>query len=429
MSRFRSLPRLALLTLLGLLVSFGSRGDESDPPGAREVDALVEEYLRLDGKRDDERARGDEILARLESLAPLTAAEARAWRKKITRLWGEGPKLETKSGTRYLDEDAETGLYLVGGETKRPKGLFIGLHGGTEGVGDANSAHGHFHAAALKRKWVAIFPQVRRKVRQGWTRHETEEFVLELIDRARRTWKIDPDHVYLGGHSMGGYGTWTLGGHHADRFAGLIPAAGAPTPFRNGQPVAPVGRGVIPNLRNTRLVIYQSEDDPNVKVEWNRAAVAELEEARERWGGFDFEYWEVTGQGHGAPPGGFRALVEKIAEAEREPRPEMLVWEQSLPWKRHFAWLWCDAPRAGTLLTATLDRETNTVRVTGPIDGLGLCVLLDDELLDLDRDVVVRHDEEERFRGRAERTLVALLSSGASGDPRLTFDARIRLER
>jgi pimeloyl-ACP methyl ester carboxylesterase len=77
------------------------------------------------------------------------------------------------------------------------------------------------------------------------------------MERARRTWKIDPDRVYLCGHSMGGYGSWTLGAHHADQIAAIAPSAGAPTPFMDGSgKVTGISSGIVPNLRNVLVRIY-----------------------------------------------------------------------------------------------------------------------------------------------------------------------------
>ena len=78
---------------------------------------------------------------------------------------------------------------------------------------------------------------------------------------------------------MGGYGTWTLGAHHADRVAALAASAGAPTPI-----TGPSGKyedveiGVIPSLRNVPIVIYQSDDDPNVPPAANEIGRASCRE-------------------------------------------------------------------------------------------------------------------------------------------------------
>jgi predicted esterase len=401
-----------------------------DGPSSSEVKKLVAEYVELDGTVEEERARQDEILALLEPLDPLTKSSAKSWKKKIAKLWSKGPKLEKKSGRRYLWEKENRGLFILGGETKRPKGLLIGMHGGGKGSGDAWSSHGAYNSVASKENWLGIFPEVLVKTECGWTDSGTEEFVLELVERALCTWKIDRNQVFFGGHSMGGYGSWTLGAHHADLVAGLIPSAGAPTPIMNrDEVVVDVVEGVIPNLRNTSIIVYQSDDDPQVPPDANQMAVKKLQEAKERWGGFDFEYWEVSGYGHGAPPGGYLAHAAKIRDKVRNPRPDKIVWEQELPWKRQFYWLWCERPEAFRLIVAELDRDKNEVRITCKGDHGGLHVLVDEELVDLAREVVVLLNDEEVFRGQPTLSLQAVLSTGAKGDSERTYTARIPLAR
>ncbi|MGH8505166.1 MAG: prolyl oligopeptidase family serine peptidase [Stenotrophobium sp.] len=50
--------------------------------------------------------------------------------------------------------------------------------------------------------------------------------VLEVIADVSRRYHVDPDRIYLMGHSMGGYGTNNVGTHHPDLFAAIAPAEG-----------------------------------------------------------------------------------------------------------------------------------------------------------------------------------------------------------
>jgi pimeloyl-ACP methyl ester carboxylesterase len=415
------------VALAALALAIGSvRSPAPDePPNEREVDRLVDEYLALDGKSAVGLRRQDEILARLELLPPLDEKESRKWRKEILKRWGKGPELEGKSGRHWLWEEEELGRYIVGGKTRGAKGLLVALHGGGAGSGDAESAHGWFAGPASSRKWLEIAPEVLAKTDRGWTDGGTEEFVIELVERALRTFDVDRDRVYLAGHSMGGFGSWTLGAHHADLFAGIAPSAGAPTPILSGGEVVDIAEGVVPSLRNVRVAVYQSDDDPRVPPGPNRKAVALLAEHAERYGGYSHEYWEVTGRGHDEPPGGVDKLLLKVDEFARDPRPAKVVWQPVLRWKRQFYWLWWDRPEPRALLVATLDREANTVtlELSHSADGVG--VLLDDELLDLDREVVVVRDGVEAWRGLPQRSLAVILATGARGDPALTYEARV----
>ena len=395
---------------------------------AKQQDELVDRYLAGEERSDKGFEARQAILAQLERAPELTDALEKSWRKKLAKTWERGRELEKKTGQAYWWEDEERGLYIVGGETKKPKGLLIAMHGGGAGAGDAWSSHGAYNGAANGLDWVAIYPEVLEKTEHGWTDAGTEEFVLDLVDAALRTWKLDRDRVYFAGHSMGGYGTWTLGAHHADRVAGLAPSAGAPTPIVDASgAVIGIDEGVIPSLRNVRLVIYQSDDDPQVPPAVNRGAAAELAKAREHWGGFDYEYWEVSGQGHGPPPGGYAAQLAKIAEGSRNAHPEKIVWQPVLAWKRQFHWLWWEKPALKQTVVAEVDRSKNSVKVECPGDAKGLHVLLDPALLDLEKEVVVFLGEKEVFRGLAQLRLSTLVRTGVHGDPELTFSSRVPL--
>ena len=246
---------------------------------------------------------------------------------------------------------------------------------------------------------------------------------MELVDSALRTFKIDPDHVYLVGHSMGGYGSWMLGGHHADRLAAIAPSAGAATPIRErrGGPVVAIQEGVLPSLRNVFVSIYQSLDDPRVPPAPNQFAAQALGSLAKKWGGYDHHYWEVDGRGHAAPPGGFVAQLEKVVQHVRNPVPERLVWQPVLPWKRQFYWLYWEEPRPNAVVVADLDRAANAIKITCDRPTDGLRVLLDERVLDTQKEVVVSVNGSEVFRGMVARSLRTMLQTSWHPDPKLQF--------
>ena len=192
------LPLAAFLALTPLLFQ------EARPPSARETNELIEAYFLADGRTDEGLAEQRRVVARLDEGPELTASQAKTWRKKLLKVWSKGRKLEKDSGKAFFFEEEERGLFIVGGETKRPKGLLLCMHGGGVGSGDAWSAHSGYNPAAKDLDWLAIYPEVLKKTARGWTDSGTEEFVMDLVECARRTWKIDPNRVYFAGHSMGG---------------------------------------------------------------------------------------------------------------------------------------------------------------------------------------------------------------------------------
>ena len=364
--------------------------------------------------------------------------DAAKWREELLKLWGKGAELPKKGGDRWYfeDEKPKRGRYIVGGKTSKPKGLMIALHGGGLGSADAGGAASWYGGSASSEKWVMIAPQALEATERGWTTSGTEEWVLDLVDQARRTWDIDANRVYFVGHSMGGYGSWTLGAHHADRVAALAPSAGAPTPYLNRQTdeVEGIVDGIIPSLRNTPMVVFQSIDDPRVPPGPNQAAARQVAEAAERWGGYEqFTYWEVDGVGHGAPKEGVEAHIEKIAGFLRDPLPLKVVWQPDLAWKQQFHWLHCDEPVAGAIVVAERTEGGSEFELTvtdangQPMDSVsGLRLLLDERMVaDMDAPVVVRLNGEVLREEVPARSLHALLITSQSGDPDLQFDAAL----
>jgi predicted esterase len=410
-----------LWTILGsMLIGTGLQ----QGPKKSEQSKLVEQFYKLDRRSEPVPKEEAILLARLAETPDLKAKDVKKWRKALLKAWGKGPKLE-KKGTNYLFDDKQ-GKYIVGGKLSRPKGLAICMHGGGVGSGDAGSASGAYQSSISDMGWVGIFPEVLKKTEHGWTDSGSEEFVLELVDRALRTWDINPDNVYFVGHSMGGYGSWMLGARHADRVAAIAPSAGAPSPiFNRDGTVWRITDGVIPNLRSVPMVIYQSTDDVQVPPAANQAAVKDLKEAQERWGGYDFEYWEETDRGHRAPPGGHQAHLEKIAGYTRDELPLKIVWQPEITWKRQFYWLWWDELTPRKIIEAEADWEKREVRIKTDADTKNLSVLLSSELVDLDKEFVIYVNDTETWRGTPKRRLEVLLATSRHGDPRLTFEAKI----
>ncbi|MCB9887804.1 MAG: alpha/beta hydrolase [Planctomycetes bacterium] len=405
---------------------------QQKPPSGRELDQLVASYVSQDARSDEGQRERAAILARLQTVPPLDARAVAAWTKKIDKLLGKGATLQKSGDNWFWPADKKTGQpdrgrYIVGGETKKPKGLLIAMHGGGVGSADAGGAASSYGPAASHFDWVMIAPQALQATERGWTDSGTEEFVLDLVDAALRTWKLDPDKVFFAGHSMGGYGSWTLGAHHADRLAAIAPSAGAPTPIQSkpGGPIIDIAEGVIPSLRNVFVSVYQSLDDPQVPPAPNQFAVKQLAAAAVKWGGYEHDYWEVDGRGHAAPPGGPQAQLEKIAARVREPVPQRIVWQPVLSWKRQFYWLYWQDPVANAVLVADLDREHNRVSITADKPTDGLYVLLDARVLDVTKEVAVTVNGAEVFRGAVNLDLGTLLLTSAHPDPALRFAARV----
>ena len=114
--------------------------------------------------------------------------------------------------------------------------------------------------------------------------------VLTVLQIARSQFNVDPDRIYLMGHSMGGAGTIYLGQKHADYWAAI--AAIAPAAFMMQREQA----GVLAPIKGAGLpvMITQGSDDPVVPAANTRTWAAALAEL-----GIEHEYLEMAGRDHG----------------------------------------------------------------------------------------------------------------------------------
>jgi len=162
----------------------------------------------------------------------------------------------------------------------RPAALVVALHGMG---GDENSMF-DFYGGQLKREaerlgFVVVCPKGRDTA--SMYRDSAEQDVMDVIAETRRDYAIDPDRIYLMGHSMGGYGTWSVAMAHPDIFAALGPISGGGD-----------ASGMVKIARIPEYVVH-GDDDRTVSVTQSRTMVAAGKKA-----GADITYIEVPGGSH-----------------------------------------------------------------------------------------------------------------------------------
>ena len=112
-------------------------------------------------------------------------------------------------------------LYVPSAVRDRDLPLVVALHGHR---GDEMELFRttHLAAAAAARGWIVVCPFGR-----GDNGYEFagERDVLEVLEAAQATLRVDPHRLYLTGHGMGGTGTWLLALRHPDLFAAAAPVS------------------------------------------------------------------------------------------------------------------------------------------------------------------------------------------------------------
>ena len=117
----------------------------------------------------------------------------------------------------YLPKD-----YSSGPKKRWPLILF--LHGAGERGNDLSKVAAHGPPRLVKEgkdfPFIIVSPQCPAGER--WD----NELLLTLLDVIEASYRVDPNRVYLTGLSMGGFGTWSLGLAHPDKFAAIAPICG-----------------------------------------------------------------------------------------------------------------------------------------------------------------------------------------------------------
>jgi dienelactone hydrolase len=189
------------------------------------------------------------------------------------------------------------------GDADKRLALFLTLHGaGVEALGQVEAysrkSWGHLVAPTNRRPFGFDW--------EDWGRLDA----IEVLDRAQRELNTDPSRTYLTGHSMGGHGTWHIGGNYPDRFAAIGPSAGwvamwtyagaqrpdVPTRMvemlqratNAGDPIT-----LIRNYLHHAVYVLHGADDDNVPVDQARLMQRELTGLHK-----EFYYHEQPKAGH-----------------------------------------------------------------------------------------------------------------------------------
>jgi predicted esterase len=110
-------------------------------------------------------------------------------------------------------------------DTSKKWPLVMFLHGSGERGNDIGKVEVNgppkLVAAGKKFPFILVSPQAKED-EDGWE----PENLYHLLVYLKKTYRADPDRIYLTGLSMGGFGTWKLATNHPEEFAAIVPICG-----------------------------------------------------------------------------------------------------------------------------------------------------------------------------------------------------------
>ncbi len=386
----------------------------------KQAEGLVADFIAA--KTWDDKAK---VLETIAAIDHPSKADVQKLAKRAFALAMQGPRVKPDRDAKCTHPDY-TGEYILnvpsGAKRGQAAGVFISLHGGGQGEGAGSQIEALFGLPG--KEMIHVYPTVLEKTAAAWNEEKEERYVLAILDELKRSFKVDTNRVYLAGHSMGGYGTWSIGPRHADLFAAISPQAGGIFGMRTGNGPVQLDVGILPNLKNLPIWFYNSADDRQVDPATAFKAAEELEGLKKTYGAFDFVFKKYTDIGHGTPKEGLAPIWKWMATKKRDPLPKRVLWEPSRAWKRTFYWVQGDPAHRGVY---DVQREGNKFTVTG--DARGLSILLNEKMVKFDQPVVVVDDKgAELFNAKVAPSLAAaVLSIDSAHDTEMWFTARVQL--
>ena len=190
-------------------------------------------------------------------------------------------------------------IFLPKQKLKNTVPLVIYLHG-AGGVGDniqkVKGQAGQVARGIEKSKKtpsIVVAPQASKKNRQagGWI----PAHLNILLKHLKATLQVDEKRIYLTGNSMGGYGSWSWGGHNPEHFAAIAPVSGGIGP--NGpKDVTPNLHKWAANLAKVPVHAFAGGKDRVVPAERSERMIAAIQKA----GGKEAKIRIYPNEGHGA---------------------------------------------------------------------------------------------------------------------------------
>lgn len=252
-------------------------------------------------------------LAVLVCAAPALAAERSA--EDDARAIDD-PRVEHRS-YRFPDtgERIPYALFVPSGYApSTPAPLLVSLHGlgrtydwlmGYDGLLDAAEAGGFIIVTPLgytRRGWYGARSSGIDGRALGPEAQRSEQDVLEVLRLVRAEFNVDPDRIYLWGHSMGGAGTYHLAAAQPELWAGIGVVAPAP-------PEGVAAAELLSRIRHLPVIVLQGTDDELVPVSLTRAWVAAMAAL-----GMQHVYVEIPGGDHSLLISQNRDHMERIVE-------------------------------------------------------------------------------------------------------------------
>lgn len=355
--------------------------------------------------------------------AQMSREQAEQARREVISQWRteQAKILKPNTETQCISQGDLRMRYDVkvfGAEPADGRSLWISMHGGGNAPTSLNDSQWENQKVLYQPdEGVYVAPRAPWDDWDMWFKPPIDPMFEELIRTLIIYNNVNPDKVYLLGYSAGGDGVWRMAPRMADHWAAASMMAGHPgdvdmRPLRNlpfmiwcGGNDAAYDRNRLDALRGLQMDSLQRTDPE----------------------GFVHETHILPGKPHWMDLED-KAALPWMAQFRRNPYPTTILWVQGDRGRTQFYWIGVpdNETKKGNTLRATIKGQTINIDTS---DYSEATIYLNDQLVDLDKAVTIRHGRKTVFKGKLERTRQALTTSLAErGDPSYCFPAIVKVK-
>jgi pimeloyl-ACP methyl ester carboxylesterase len=421
---FMALRILAWAVFTGLLASLPARGAEKALSRTQQKKFVSKaiKFLALKYQPDSEEKR-KAILEELKAFEGFSWKGLRkAFRPPTAKPFLRPPKKKHGRTLQFPPSGLESCTYIV----KTPRGyspgkawpLAVLLHGGGKGQGHGSQIMGLLGPPFQKRGCIVIAPTIPPE--SYWCGPNGERFVMAILRETIATYSVDPDRIYVAGHSFGGVGAWSFGTRFPDFFAGFGPAAGNPPNVMD-----------YDLFHNTPFYVCHGEDDPRVTAKPDLEARDKVEALDPKPRAYVFDFGAF---GHGFPHASIEAMATFLTKHKRDMFVKRAVCvspfaqvTEGIRSQYHTFWLGIDEHLTGAKAVGELVGK-NRIRVTSPVASR-ISIYVSDDFLDLSKPIQVELNGFVVFEKKVTRSAEFLVKHmEATGDRGRVFANKIQLD-
>jgi len=312
----------------------------------------------------------------------------------------------------------------------QPYPLIVCLHG----AGFTGEAYLERWVLRLEDRYILACPTIGMGA--WWTRFG-EDFTMAVLNNVAKEYHIDPDRVFLTGMSNGGIGTWIIGMHHADRFAGIAPMASG---------LDDVMFSFLENLTHTPVYVIHGSEDQVMPVELSRDLVKHMKRLGIPHLYREHPWTHPHAGGHFFPRQELPELIVWFNQQRRTSLPKKVALVRDATHLTPLYWVHIDMTEQIAAFSENLvDRRDELIagriyaNLDAEISGLNTIevralrvrrytLFLNKELVDFSKPIVVKTNGVKSFEGRVNPSIETLLrETRRRGDFTLLFPATLTI--